>query len=42
VANAVHHFWSNLLEKKEDYAAEAVKWAFPEGTDIRQAQNEVI
>lgn len=30
VANAIHHFWADLLAKKKSHASEAVKWAFPD------------
>lgn len=28
VANAIHHFWADLLAKKKEHAAAAVKWSF--------------
>jgi hypothetical protein len=30
VANAIHHYWADLLRKKKDHATEAVAWAFPD------------
>ena len=43
-ANAVAYFWSDLLSKRTNGAAAAVKWAFPDRgreADMMRAQTEV-